>query len=161
MKRVLDCVTARQQLEEVFLRVIQSLPKDVCHLQILPTDPKDIPDGAVFRLTPVNPKCAPIQAVLDCTFGTYLSVGKGSEFEIPLDGRRYFGESMPREAELLSLAVVRGQFVETVVFADSKVVGASGDVWIEHSQASESWMRIGWSIFKKKKRIRFSYPPYS
>ncbi|MGA2095670.1 MAG: hypothetical protein ABSH39_05180 [Candidatus Acidiferrum sp.] len=118
---------------------------------------------AVLKITPGNSSAAPIEIVLDREFGAYLTVGRGSVFEIPFVRKRSTAEDFVSEITNLTSGIANGGFQEDVVLSKGKVVGASGTINAGgrlNKPVSDTWMKLGWELLSKRERERHIYQPY-
>ena len=117
---------------------------------------------ATLKITSTQSSRAPIEITLDEDFGAYLKVGKGSIFEIPLEGKRYIGRDFDEDVTSIVSAIISNGFEEDVLISRDTVVGASGIIRRGGrltKDVSESWRKIGWDLFSKRERERYTYLP--
>jgi len=82
--------------QKPFESTVQSLKDSLEHLLMgssgqLQSLSSNTSKEATLKITSTQSGRAPIEITLDEDFGAYLEVGKGSLFEIPLEGKRYIG----------------------------------------------------------------------
>jgi len=106
---------------------------------------------------------APIHMILDEDFGAYLTVGRGSIFEIPFEGRRYTQESFTEDVKSLIEGIIKNGFEEEILILGGVVAGASGAIkrgGAISADIRESWRKIGLRVFAKRTREHHLYSPY-
>jgi len=116
-----------------------------------------------LKIVSTQPERAPIEMTLEADFGAYLTVGKGSLFEIPFEGKRYTKHHFAEEITTLISGILSSGFEEDVLVSKGTVIGASGIIRRGGrltKDVSESWRQLGWAIFSKRKREHHSYLPY-
>lgn len=121
------------------------------------------PKEATLEITSTRGCGAPIEVTLDEDFGAYLTVGKGSIFEIPFDDKRYSQRGFMDSVVTLISAIINNGFEEAVLISKGEVVGASAIIRRGGSlttDAKDSWRKIGRHLFSKRERERHTYPPY-
>ena len=159
MKKPAEADTVRS-LREIFERLSREAPTGSCSLEI---QEKTKERGLALILTPVHDDAARIHAEFDPDFGIYLSLGKGSVFDLPY-GRRYYSSlGFLEELEGLCRAAMIGQFRERVTLVGAQVVGASSEVVFPGPQgptATEAWRRLKLFPFRKKTEEVLVYKPY-
>ena len=145
----------------VFERLKKSMPTSSCTIEIDITGTTG--SDAIAIVEPTNPKAARIYASLELDFGVYLSLGKGTAFELPLKGKRYTDLPFFEELEAICKAVMLGNFEEDVSFVEDKVSSATGAVLIEgrKDMITDSWVKIGLNLFRKKRGARLTYESYA
>lgn len=150
-----------EELTVVFKKLHADAPVGSCSLDFPRPDPRDDKSPTAI-ITPFSSRSARIHARFQPGFGVYLTLGMASVFEVPLKGKRYIGLEMLEEVQQLGRAVIEQGFVEYVVRAGEKVIGATGELEVlgKKGLVSESWMRIGLGLFKKKTRTRYEYERY-
>src|SRR6267142_1853429 len=117
---------------------------------------------ATLKITSTQSSRAPIEITLDEDFGAYLKVGKGSIFEIPLEGKRYIGRDFDEDVTSIVSTIISNGFEEDVLISRDTVVGASGIIRRGGrltKDVAESWRKIGWDLFSKRERERYTYLP--
>lgn len=152
-----------QSITETFEKLRVSLEDAVGKIsEIALGEPSGTIEG-VIRITPANPKSASIEIVLDKKFGAYLTVGRGSIFEIPFEGKRYTEADFVSEITNLVSGITHGGFQEDIFISRGKVVGASGSINAGgrlKTVVSDAWMKLGWRFLSKRLREHYTYPPY-
>jgi hypothetical protein len=131
--------------------------------EIVLTGPSDTNEG-VIKITPANLRSAPVGIVLDAKFGAYLTVGRGSIFEVPFEGKRHAGTDFVSEITNLVSGIANAGFQEDILVSKGKVVGASGSInagGTLKTAVSDAWMKLGWRFLIKRLREHYTYPPYS
>ncbi len=121
------------------------------------------PKETTLRVTSTQPNRAPIEMTVDADFGAYLTVGKGSLFEIPFEGKHDTKHDFVEEISTLISGIMTGGFEEDVLIAKGAVVGASGIIRRGGrltEDISESWRKIGWHLLSKREREHHTYLPY-
>lgn len=118
---------------------------------------------ALLAITPTSSTAAPVEIRIVPDFGAYVQIGKGSVFEVPFKAKRYTNYEFVEEITTLISGLVYGGFEEDVFVSRGVVVGASGEIESGGQllrSASESWMKLGWNIFRKREREHHKYTPY-
>ena len=142
----------------VFERLRKSMPPSSCTIEFGTTG-----SDAIAIVKPTNVKAAEIDARLKLDFGVYLTLGKGTVFELPLKGKRYTNLPFFEELEAICKAVTLGKFEEGVSFVQDTVSSATGAVIIEgrKDMITDSWVKIGWNLFRKKRTVHLTYESYT
>jgi len=145
----------------VFERLKKSVPSSSCTIEFDLTGTTG--SDAIAIVKPTNVKAAEIDARLKLDFGVYLTLGKGTVFELPLKGKRYTNLPFFEELEAICKAVVLGKFEEGVSFVQDTVSSATGAVIIEgrKDMITDSWVKIGWNLFRKKRTVHLTYESYA
>lgn len=136
------------------------LPEGIGSLEV---GSSDTPTEITLRIKPTRANGAPIEVTLDKDFGAYLTVGKGSVFEIRFEDKRYSERGFTDNVVALVSAIIRNGFEEDVLLADGVVTGASGVIKRGGQLANdvrESWRKIRWGLFSKREREHHIYVPY-
>ncbi len=154
--------------QKPFESTVQSLKDSLEHLLMgssgqLQSLSSNTSKEATLKITSTQSGRAPIEITLDEDFGAYLKVGKGSIFEIRLEGKRYIGRDFDEDVTTIVSAIISNGFEEDVLISRDSVVGASGIIRRGGrltKDVSESWRKIGWDLFSKRERKRYTYLPY-
>ena len=121
------------------------------------------PQEIAIKITPTRAQGAPIDLTLDRDFGAYITVGKGSVFEIPFEDKRHGDSSFSEIVTTLIRAIIQNGFEEDVLVSNGVVVGASGIIrrgGALPTDVRESWRRLRWNLFSKREREHYTYAPY-
>jgi hypothetical protein len=121
------------------------------------------PQEVTIKITSTRAQGAPIDLTLDKDFGAYITVGKGSVFEIPFKGKRRGGNSFLEIVTTLIRAITQNGFEEYVLLSNGVVVGASGIIRRGGplpTDVRESWRKLRWNPFSKREREHHTYTPY-
>ena len=119
-------------------------------------------DGAAILLSPKGEHSADVR--IDIMAGNphvFISAGHGGIFEVPPEGHRYSDLDLLDEIRAICLAVIRGEFRETVWFKGDEVVGGHGVVRIGSSDVGDRWRKVFSNPFTRTVRRSYSYAPYA
>ena len=127
-------------------------------------DQKERTHEASLKIKSQLPNRAPIEIVVEEDFGAYLTVGKGSVFEIRLNSVEPGGQTGFSQKVLATIeAVIKNGFEEKVLVSRGIILGASGLIRASgplKADLKESWRKIPWNIFAKKTWEHHVYLPY-
>lgn len=124
-------------------------------------------EGRAVRVV-VEPRqtgCAPIYALAEDGDDTvYVTIGKSTPLEVPIQGGRYTAFQGSHELIALIQAVVAGKFEETVWRSNSDTVKSAGHIWVQ-DQDGGGLISIHGSFgfrnpLKRLKKEQFKYLPY-
>ncbi len=152
-------VSIEYDIEKLIRELADTLPPNCASIDVL-NDPGG--NGILVSLNPVSPTAAKIVAHAKNGWGGVdLLFGRGTVFEILPRGRCYTDLPCLEEAGELCLAVVHGNFEETVWFRRSNiVVQAVGKVRVGSKMITSKYRKFFINPFISKERKHFSYTAY-
>jgi hypothetical protein len=141
---------------DVFQKILGSLPPGSA---VLETERR--PDGEVrVKLSPSNPHSATIIARGGKGMGYDLIVGNGTLFEILPNDRSLGDRSADDELLTICLAVIEGNFEETVYSVGKRIVKTIGQLTVDDKVTRTRQWHDFVPFFPKKKRV-IKYAPYA
>jgi hypothetical protein len=145
-------------VEDEIARIARSLPDGAAKLTV---EAGDTPTSKSIMLRPRNPAAAPIDVYVDPeTEYVGVTLGRGTVFEVPIQGRRYSDLDFCDEIRAICLAAIRGDVSETVWFKGQEVVEARGRAKIGSREVGDSWRAVFTSPFRRRTKRTFVYEPY-
>jgi hypothetical protein len=148
-----------EQIMQLFKELVSALPPDSALISL-----RSEPGCVVLELSPTRRNAAQIAVTVpdNAATGVTLIAGRGSFFEIPLDGHRYTNLTFLDEIGALCDATIAGNLEESVLLDRGEVLQGTGTIKL--AQASKPttvrWRQIYFRPFRKKERKQFRYEPY-
>jgi hypothetical protein len=149
----------KRSVENLMQSLVASLPQGIASLSVEAN--AAFRGGVMFIITPSNPSAARILLNLsDESDDISLCLGRGAIFEVPPEGHRYSDLNSLDEIRALCLAAIRGNFVETVSFKGTEVVGARGKARIGNAEVGDTWRKVFTNPLRPTRKETFTYRPY-
>lgn len=147
-------------IEEILTGLVRSLPDGAAELEIDRTA-ETTSRRTIFLIRPSKPSAARIHVdVEEHSDIVAITLGRGAVFEVPLEGHRYTDLDFLDEIRALCVAAIRGDFRETVLFKNDRIVGANARVGVGSVETGDSWRRLT-NPFRRPVRRSYEYEAYA
>lgn len=157
----LNINTIESDLENLMRRLFESELRDrEITLAVESVDDKQRSSRSI-AIIPTRLGCAPI--IVFCENGgaiIYLTIGRDTSLEVPLDGKRYTNLAGIEELIALIQAVAAGRFEEDIWMKGSKIVRSSAKIFLDNALPITIKNSSLINLFSTLEKREYKYLPY-